>query len=219
MSLGKLLATGRSLAGGPSVGRYNVSSVNRLPKFGPARNPFASAEAKPAAEPDRPAGLAPIQVSTPVVADSPANTPFAPASSEFEQAQPGFQRGRRARIGPLKPAVMALVGRVRTLGLATASKAGALGGKLLGRVKRVRRQEPKSVIPRYGKPAVQGELSLDRVKVVRNDLEESDLEIVTAQTNTSTQVAPATAPATSNRGPVPPALKRLTNRMLGVKPG
>ena len=33
-------------------------------------------------------------------------------------------------------------------------------------------------IPRFGKPAVQGELSLDRVKVVRNDLSHADLEVV-----------------------------------------
>lgn len=35
-----------------------------------------------------------------------------------------------------------------------------------------------SGIPRFGKPAVQGELSLDKVKVVRSDLAHSDLEVV-----------------------------------------
>lgn len=33
-------------------------------------------------------------------------------------------------------------------------------------------------IPRFGKSAVQGELSLDKVKVVRSDLNHSDLEVV-----------------------------------------
>lgn len=33
-------------------------------------------------------------------------------------------------------------------------------------------------IPRFGKPAVQGELSLDKVKVVRSDLNHTDLEVV-----------------------------------------
>ena len=79
-----------------------------------------------------------------------------------------------------------------------------------------RKSEPKSVIPRFGKPAVQTELSLDRVKVVRNSLEDSDLEVVTADTATSTQVAPKTPVASPKRGPVPPALKKMTERLLGV---
>ncbi len=33
-------------------------------------------------------------------------------------------------------------------------------------------------IPRFGKPSVQGELSLDKVKVVRSDLAHADLEVV-----------------------------------------
>ena len=33
-------------------------------------------------------------------------------------------------------------------------------------------------IPRFGKPRVQGELSLDKVKVVRGDLTHADLEVV-----------------------------------------
>jgi hypothetical protein len=94
---------------------------------------------------------------------------------------------------------------------------GGLAGLFRKLTGRVRRDQPQPVFPRYGKPAVQTELSLDKVTVVRNDLEESDLEIVTAKTDTSTQVAPSVAPATPNRGPVPPALKKMTNRLLGVK--
>ena len=33
-------------------------------------------------------------------------------------------------------------------------------------------------MPRFGKPTVQGELSLDKVKVVRSDLTHADLEVV-----------------------------------------
>jgi hypothetical protein len=40
----------------------------------------------------------------------------------------------------------------------------------------------KPAIPQLPKPPVQGELSLDRVKVVRNDLSDADLEVVTART-------------------------------------
>lgn len=39
------------------------------------------------------------------------------------------------------------------------------------------------VMPRFGKPPVQGELSLDKVKVVRGDLAHADLEVVTTGGN------------------------------------
>jgi hypothetical protein len=51
-----------------------------------------------------------------------------------------------------------------------------LGG-LLGRG-RVKPQKP--AIPRFSKTPVQGELSLDRIKVVRNDLSDADLQVVPA---------------------------------------
>lgn len=38
-------------------------------------------------------------------------------------------------------------------------------------------------LPRFGKPPVQGELSLDKVKVVRGDLAHADLEVVTTGGN------------------------------------
>lgn len=40
------------------------------------------------------------------------------------------------------------------------------------------RMTAKPAIPQWGKPPLQGELSLDRVKVVRNDLSLADMEIV-----------------------------------------
>ncbi len=42
----------------------------------------------------------------------------------------------------------------------------------------VRTQPPKSTIPKFVKLPVQGELRLDRIKVVRNDLSDADLEVV-----------------------------------------
>lgn len=43
----------------------------------------------------------------------------------------------------------------------------------------------KPAIPRFCKSPVQGELSLDRVKVVRNDLSDADLEVVTARSKSA----------------------------------
>lgn len=225
MSLGKLLATGRSLAGGPTLGRYNVSERNRLPKFGSTKNPFAQPGSTAAAEPTAvpapaalPASAAPAPAPASGSVAPNTNSPFSTPDLKRTQVIPRLptltwmQRANHAR-----DAIVALGKRAYALTLAGAAKLWDLTTNLLGRMKRVRRKEPQSVIPRFGKPAVQGELSLDNVKVIRNDLEESDLEIVTAQTGTSTQVAPTVAPMTPNRGPVPPALKKLTNRMLGVK--
>lgn len=222
MSLGKLLASGRSLAGGPTLGRYNVSERNRLPKFGATKNPFAqpaststvelvAASPVPAAPPTTEKSIAEIVAQ---VVNSPFSTPDLKRTQIIPQLPKltWMQRVKRA-----KAAVVDLGKRAWGMALASGAKLWALALNLVGRMKRVRRKEPQSVIPRFGKPAVQGELCLDNVKVLRNDLEESDLEIVTAQTGTSTQVAPSVAPMTPNRGPVPPALKKLTNRMLGVK--
>jgi hypothetical protein len=39
-------------------------------------------------------------------------------------------------------------------------------------------KSPKAAIRALAKPLVQGELSLERVKVVRNDLSDSDLDVV-----------------------------------------
>ena len=47
----------------------------------------------------------------------------------------------------------------------------------------------KPAIPRFTKESVQGELSLDKIKVLRNDLSDTDLEVVQARQPT----APASA--------------------------
>ena len=82
--------------------------------------------------------------------------------------------------------------------------------KLAGLFRRREQPEPKPLFPRFGKSVVQAELSLDSIKVVRNNLEDSDLEIVTSETRTGTQVAPTTPVALPRRGPVPAALKKMT---------
>jgi hypothetical protein len=49
---------------------------------------------------------------------------------------------------------------------------------LVRRVARMLKREPKSAIPVFQKLPVQGELSLDKVKVLRNNLLDTDLEVV-----------------------------------------
>lgn len=133
----------------------------------------------------------------------------------------GLAAARRFKLGSLlqvcaslAATVWAQIRRIAPLGRGAWAKTWSLFGKLAGLF---RKPEPKPVIPRFGKPAVQTELSLDRVKVVRNSLEDSDLEVVTADTATTTQVAPKTPVAAPKRGPVPPALKKMTERLLGMR--
>jgi hypothetical protein len=223
MSLGKLLATGRSLVSGPSLGRYDISSRNRLPKFGSARNPFAQ-PAQPAQPAPSVGDATPVAPGQPAVAAEPMPA-VAPETQPKKTQVIEYKKTQRiAAMADLRAKTdWALkfkqwTDALRAFCLVLWAWVVALfkkGSGLLPR--RFRRPEPKPVFPRFGKPAVQTELSLDNVKVVRNDLEESDLEIVTAETATSTQVAPQAAAASSKRGPVPPALKKLTDRLLGVK--
>jgi len=86
------------------------------------------------------------------------------------------------------------------------SKMGAL-------FSRHRKKVERPAIPRFGKPLVQGELSLDAVKVVRNDLHDSDLEFVPAK---PVQARPV--PATPSKGGAGPekVWNRVTGRFFGA---
>ncbi len=275
MSLGKLLATGRSLIGGaPGEGRYNISNVNRLPKFGSKQNPFA-----PSATSEARVAMAATEESAGVRLEQPLSPARSPSEGERETnsivCAPSVQHEETQRIpeladqpfGRVESSALAVAGpnrlkaglragaRLLMVGLknfwriaraaAVAAVAAACrfkwGSRLMalgGQVRRAgplvrrvwtkmkaisiklaglfRKREPKSAIPRFGKPAEQTLLSLDRVQVVRNSLEDSDLEVVTAETATSTQVVPTTPVASPKRGPVPLALKKMTERLLGV---
>ena len=55
-----------------------------------------------------------------------------------------------------------------------------------------KRHEPaRPTIKLMARVPVQGELSLDNVKVVRNDLSDTDVEVVTARSGARTNPAPA----------------------------
>lgn len=223
MSLGKLLSTGRSLIGGaPNSGRYDISNCNNLPKFNAAKNPFAQpskpAEPVPAAPALVPAPApAPVEAPQEVVAAA-AVVPTQPKKTqliEYKKTQripqvsgPSFMETTISKSKAVTQASM-------TFCRASFAKLSGLTRKATGLFRR--RKEPESVLPRLGKPAVQTFLSLDNVRVMRNSLEDSDLEIVTTKTATSTQVAPTTPVASPKRGPVPAALKKLSARLMSLK--
>ena len=53
---------------------------------------------------------------------------------------------------------------------------------LVARLGRLFSKPQKRAIPQFNNPGVQGELSLERVKVMRNDLSDTDLEVVPKKT-------------------------------------
>jgi hypothetical protein len=154
MSFGKLLAAGKSFAGGQSMERYRVNSRAILPKFISHKNPFAQLPNKEASA--RPV----IPVTTAQCLPEQAADAGARAASSNDCAKSAARASVWSRAG------LWLAGCAR--------KWNPL--KLFKR----RVAQPKSVIPQFGKETVKGELSLERVRVVRNDLSDADLEVVPA---------------------------------------
>jgi hypothetical protein len=69
----------------------------------------------------------------------------------------------------------------------------------------------KPAVPQFSKPPVQAELSLDRIKVLRNDLSDADLEVVPAKTKPARAAVPmAPAPSAESQA------GRFTTRVFGV---
>ncbi len=151
MNFGRLLATGKSLVNGDVSGRYRMEKRLQLPKFISPRNPFKQ---ELVAEPVSP----PTEAAAPAVSDLPV-TPIVAEAVELEPSRAKVSLGVRVGSGVQRLVLFCL----------DHNPFSAIG-------------KPKVAgIPRFGKSGVQGELSLDRVKVVRNDLAHADLEVVRAE--------------------------------------
>ena len=171
MSLGRLLATGKSLVGlrgGES--RYRTDKNARLPKFASPKNPFAPAEV--AVEPPVPAPTKPVVAETKVL-----RAPVSAAKATGWLSEWGRKLNPLSR-GP-KPARLV-----------------------------------KSLAPLSAPPPQQGELSLDAVKVMRNDLSDTDFEVV--RPRATRLVSPVMAMAAEKLEPVGAAWNRITTRFFGV---
>jgi hypothetical protein len=183
MKFGKLLAAGKSWVGYPGAGRYQMREGLHLPKFISPKNPFkqeaVAASVAPstvAAAPAMPVMTAPI--AAPAPAPAPVETPVVTIAPVFAAIP----------VTPVTPLVPKVSWKVRAVEVAKlVGKFARSAGEWLKRAlffcldhnpfSAIGR--PKLAgIPRFGKSAVQGELSLDRVKVVRNDLSHADLEVV-----------------------------------------
>jgi len=206
MSLLRLLTTGKSLVGvSDAESRYRLTSQRLLPQFGPARNPF-SGRAK--AEPAQPK-------ARPLEEHGGNGAPVARPGLPGPRGGPAavLQRGAEQRAVPAKCDPRDLAG---VLWRRLAALLSRWQATLCGLLAHSRGMAVQPAIPRFPKPPVQGELSLDRIKVMRNDLSDADLEVVTAK-------LPAAPAATT---PAPRAVQkaagtksvwgRVTTRILGA---
>jgi hypothetical protein len=160
MKFGNLLAAGKSLVNGDMSGRYQMEKNFRLPQFISPRNPFLrETVAQPATPPPVVAPAVPV-ASVPV-ASAPVAPPQVQAAANVAPPAAKISLAARVSSGVQKFLLFCL----------DHNPFSAIGRPQL------------AGIPRFGKPAVQGELTLDRVKVVRNDLTHADLEVVRAGSN------------------------------------
>ena len=152
MSLLRLLKAGRSLVNPRESGsRYHMRRKIQLPKFGSAKNPFSARSETPAV-PAAPGAI---------ISERPREM------SAAEVAAARLKETVRLPVtelpAPLSPPAPAAPARAWWNPFTWRRSAG-VGSIRVG-----------SVVAR---PAVQGELSLDQIRVVRNDLSDSDVEIV-----------------------------------------
>jgi len=144
--------------GEPGNGRYQMREGFSLPKFISPKNPFKR---------EGETGVVSARETSTATATSIAGASDAPdaAAVSGRLAAPKGRSGAGQRWRQLAKKAGAVVGRT-VLFCVDHNPFSAIGKPRL------------AGIPRLGKPAVQGELSLDRVKVVRNDLTHADLEVV-----------------------------------------
>jgi hypothetical protein len=176
MSLLRLLTSGKCLVGmkDSDASRYRMRPKALLPKFGSPKNPFITRSE-------------PAQIGSPQAAVAAALTaePMTPA----ESAAAGLKETQRLPV-------TASTGTARRIP-GTNLAAGVLQGMqdLAGKLNplRWRAEKPSSrpapVRTDHSSP-VQGELSLDRIKVVRNDLNDADLEIIPAESRATRKSLP-----------------------------
>jgi len=154
MSLLRLLKAGRSLVNPMDSGsRYRMRQKIQLPKFGSSKNPFCARSETPA-----------VPAAPGAILSEPASRPeMSPAERAAARLKETVRLPVTELPAPLSPLVRATSTSTwwNPLTWWRSDRAGAARG-----------------VRPAARPAVQGELSLDQIRVVRNDLSDSDVEIV-----------------------------------------
>jgi hypothetical protein len=140
-------------------------------------------------------------------AKNPFRSTASPETITDEAPQPGPVVQPVAReqepVKPVASPAPATVGQA----LKAPSRVSRWSAKLWGWLSRRRPKLASSAVPKFQKLPVQTELSLDRIKVLRNDLSDADLEIVTAKpapvSRPQLEAKPEPQPARSVAGAAP----------------
>ena len=215
MRMVRLLTAGKSLVGSKDgTVRYQMSDPRAMPKFGSAKNLFReAAKGKGGEGGDKgAAGGTPAPLLT-------GGTP-APLT---EGAKMVPARGiTRSPASVLQQAVTAQRTESGKVPLRPKNATPQPGGisRMVGKVRRLisgsRGPAAKAGIPQIGKPAVQAELSLEKIKVVRNDLSDTDLEVVTIQKPTAESSAEPSGQRLERTEPAETAWGRVASRFFGA---
>jgi hypothetical protein len=182
MSLLRLLTTGKSLVGVMDTeSRYRLTSQRLLPQFGPARNPFIRRGNASSAQAEG------DSLEVPKADGASEQRRDIRNSCEKSAADhPSMVHNRMVSTDAGSDGLTEAI-RLRAVTLLSGWRT-----KVTALLWRPRLKKAKPVIPRFTKQSVQGELSLDKIKVMRNDLSDADLEVVQArQPAASTSPAPA----------------------------
>lgn len=173
----------------PTIGRYQLPKGPALPKFESKKNPFGASKSAEEVQ-SNPAPTVPEKSAVPASESLAASEEAADSRSD-----PAGQ--------PKKPGVFARLFRRQAKPKVKKPAAKREGGLFSRR---------KKAAAGSAHAPVQGELSLDNVQVVRNDLSDSDFDVVCATTATASPVAKRHSPnADSGR----PGLGRIAEKLFG----
>ena len=208
MSLVRLLAAGKSLVGlNEPTECYRMTNLRAWPKFGSGRNPFreerkverspapggAPSQAAPKRGPENAGAITSSQQG--LTGTLPARLSPAAATSQDRdksvgpkvQSDPEVLRFGTPRNRQQTTALPGVPVKGSSPSVLVAGARGWFNrwtSRLLGWTRRRAARPVRPMVPRFGKGPVQVELSLDRLRVVRNDLSDADLEVVPARRTT-----------------------------------
>jgi len=203
MSLLRLLSSGKSLVGAKDGGpRYRLGTRESLPAFRLVRNPFR----KPITPGVTRGGTAPVEYRRQTADSQRDLPPEGPQGPECPQA--GHESfscgGAQAVPSPTDPPTDSSGRAKKSAGCGRGADVGGGDGTggILSRLARWltwrrRRTGREMIEPRRSPIPVQGELSLDNVKVVRNDLSDADLEVVRVSTRPAQRGSTVERPVSS----------------------
>ncbi|MGN6642207.1 MAG: hypothetical protein ACTHKU_04330 [Verrucomicrobiota bacterium] len=181
MSLGRLLSSGKSLVGlHDPESRYQMRPQNLLPKFGSDKNPFTTA---------KPQSLKPESAGK-----------FAVTARSMSSAEVAAAKLKETKRLPAVKAIKQPVPTGPSLKTVALSRLAGIAGwakKLnpLSWLARRKTAAAKTTAPGFEKAPVQAELSLDKIKVMRNDLSDADVEVVPAKISVKPKTEPVVQPA------------------------